>query len=123
MMLSQGQLGMSSGQLALARCIYVERNAEMARIASERAQLLQAIASRSSATRTGQPCTEAQLGLQDAVAVLSDNAAEQQEVWLHAMRRFIFQVCSPMNIQNIIMAYYPRFPDLPGALQLLAENG
>lgn len=121
-MLLQGQLGMNSRQLALARCIYLERNSEMARIAAERAQLLQVIAGRSRATHTGQPCTEAQLRLQEAVAALSDNAAEQQEVWLHAMRRFIFQVCSPLNIQRIILAYYPRFPDLPGALQLFAEN-
>ena len=118
----QSQLAMSTRQVALARSVYLEQKSDLGRIASERAQLLHEIAFRSNAALAGQPCSKAQLRLMEAVAALSDNAAEQQEVWLHAMRRFIFQVCSPLNLQRIILAYYPKFPDIPGALRLLADN-
>ncbi|KAK9864474.1 hypothetical protein WJX84_009626 [Apatococcus fuscideae] len=77
--LQMGELGMNTRQLSLARSIYLEQTSDMARIASEREQLLHVIACHSSTACTGQPCSEIHLALMEAVAALQDNAAEQQE--------------------------------------------
>ncbi len=118
----QERLGMSARQRAAARAVLDVRNVEMARIHAERGHLLHRLELLQSRAHQRQQHSEALISLLDVVAALEENAAEQQEVWIHSNRQYIFQVCSPLNIQKLLLDQYPGIPDFPGALELVANS-
>ncbi|KAK9865503.1 hypothetical protein WJX84_009654 [Apatococcus fuscideae] len=115
-------LGLCRRQVALAKAVFRQRNIEMARIASARAGLVEDLMRLTTNHAMAELHSMHTVNLMDAIARITENAAQQQEVWLAAMRQFIFQVCSPLNLQRIIVNYYPNVPDLPGSLQAVANS-
>ena len=112
---------MSERQRAAAKSVFTHCNTEIIRLRAERQQLLhEAVPHHATSERSCHSQTV--IKQMDVVAKFSENAAKQQEVWLHSIRQFIFQVCSPLNIQRLLGDHSPQIPDFPAALQLIASS-
>lgn len=111
----------------LARHVWNEASTAIARLQAERADIMaQMDLSRMDpsafAAQITKPGTSIRTNkMLNHVAVLSENAQMQLEVFRRAARTFVWQICTPESLARLICLCWPVFPDLVFCLQAAAS--
>ena len=120
----QKYLGLGVLQRRMIRHIWREACQTLSRLREERAEILSRFGSIQSEALTQQfiASSDSQIAMLHNIAELSENARMQLEVKRSATRKFIVQVCSPIDFAKLVKFFWPIFPDLIPCIRALASS-
>lgn len=122
----QKHLGMGRLQRSMTRQIWKESCEALSKLKQERAEILSRSGDLQAAPLTQQSCasgvSSATIAMLRNVADLSENARMQLEINRSATRKFVFQVCSPLDFARMVTFFWPVFPDILHCIRVVASS-
>ena len=126
---AQAGLGLTRHQLQLFKQIRKDALSELDQAAAQRAEIKEGLQGRDiehvlcgDIMDAGSVSFCESVKVLDAAAALTANTALQTEIIMHARRRFVFQVCTPEKMSNLICNASPCFFDLSQMLEFVADR-
>ena len=124
--LLQATVGLDSYQTRIVHRVWSEASEALAKLREEQAEITSQMGSFYEHPTT-QSCSERMACFRDGtllrqVADLSENARLQAEVAINAIRKLVWQVCSPENMARLMCFNWPYIPDFLYCVQSLAAS-